>query len=93
MGEDGRIFRRKAGIEGRAVDRALVLMDAGEQHYFGVNRVGARIWQLLEKPQSSAELVRALTGEFAVDEAACRRETEAFLRQLLAKGLVVAAVA
>lgn len=89
MTGDNERFQRRSAIEGRAVDRALVLVDASEHHYFGVNRVGARIWHLLETPQSVADLVRALTREFAVDDAACRRETEAFLRQLIAKDLLV----
>lgn len=90
MTDAHRKFQRRTAIEGRAVDRALVLIDGGEQLYFGVNRVGARIWSLLESPQSISDLVRALTKEFTVDDAACRRETEAFLRQLIARDLVVA---
>lgn len=88
MFADTAIFRRSAAIDGRAVDRSAVLVNAGEHLYFGVNRVGARIWSLLETPHSVSDLVRVLTSEFAVDEAVCRRETEAFLRQLIAKDLV-----
>ncbi|MEY2878056.1 MAG: hypothetical protein RLZZ15_436 [Verrucomicrobiota bacterium] len=88
MSDAGTTFQRKSAIEGRAVDRAAVLVDSREGLYFGVNRVGARIWSLLEQPRSVAELVETLTGEFTVDAAACRRETESFLGQLVTQGLV-----
>lgn len=83
------IFRRKPTIECRGVDQAAVLVDPAEQIYFAVNRVGARIWGLLESPRNLSDLVGILTREFAVEEAVCRRETEAFLRQLMARNMVV----
>jgi hypothetical protein len=89
MFADTAIFQRNRAIEDRAVDRAAVLVNTEGHVYFGVNRVGARIWSLLEQPHRLTDLVRILTGEFAVDEAVCRRETEAFLRQLMVENLVV----
>jgi Coenzyme PQQ synthesis protein D (PqqD) len=81
-------FLRAPGIEARAVERTAVLM-APERHiYFAVNRVGTRIWSLLQEPRSVAELVGILTVEFSVEEAECRRHTEEFLRELLGKELV-----
>ncbi len=88
MSDGVTMYRRKSAVEGRAVDRAAVLVNTDERLYFGVNCVGARIWSLLETPHSVSDLVRVLTGEFAVDETVCRRETEAFLSQLVAKDLV-----
>lgn len=85
---DNALFRRNAGIEERAVDRAAVLVNPAQHDYFGVNRVGARIWSLLAQPRRVSEIVSTLLSEFAVDEAVCRRETEAFLAQLLARKMV-----
>ncbi len=70
------------------MDRAAVLANAEKQLYFGVNRVGARIWALLEQPRTVSALVQTLASEFAVDEVICRRDTEEFLRHLMAKNLV-----
>lgn len=85
---DTAVFSRTAGIEARAVDRAAVLVNPAQHDYFGVNRVGARIWALLEQPRRVSEIVSTLLREFAVDEAVCRRETEAFLTQLLARKMI-----
>jgi len=88
---DTTVFQRKTAIEQRPVDRAAVLVNPNSQLYFGVNRVGARIWNLLENPCRIPELVCILSSEFAVDEAVCRNEIEVFLEQLLAENLVVRA--
>lgn len=88
MLEDTAVFRRARAIERMQVDRSAVLVNRGEQAYFGVNAVGARIWALLEEPRSVPDIVRILTREFAIDDAACREATEAFLRQLLARQLI-----
>jgi len=81
-------FRRSPEFADFAVDRAAVILNAEQHAYFGVNRVGARIWGLLETPRTVTELIRILLGEFAIEESVCRRETEAFLRQLLDRQLV-----
>jgi hypothetical protein len=86
---DTAVFRRNDAIEHRAVDLAAVLVNTDVKLYFGVNRVGARIWSLLEQPRRVADLVRILTHEFAVDDVACRHEIEVFLRQLMMENLVV----
>lgn len=83
------IFQRKPTIELRGADQAAVLVDPAEQIYLAVNRVGSRIWGLLESPKNLSDLVEILTREFAVDEAVCRRETETFLRQLVAKKMAM----
>lgn len=89
MLEDSAVFRRARAIDRLEVDRAAVLVDRSEQAYFRVNAVGARIWALLEEPRRVSELVRILTSEFAIDDAACREATETFLSQLLERQLVV----
>lgn len=82
-------FLRSPEIEGRGVDRAAVLMDAEKHQYFGVNRVGVRIWSLLVEPRSVGEIVEILTKEFSVENGQCFRQTEAFLHQLEMAKLVV----
>ncbi len=84
------MLRRNPAFQHLAMDRAAVLLHAAEHSYFAVNHVGARIWALLETPRTVSELVRILMEQFVVEETACRRETEAFLQQMLDRGLLVA---
>lgn len=84
----GARFARRAGVETQVLDGAAVLVLPGEHLYFAVNRIGARIWELLAAPQSLDEIVAALAAQFDVGEEQCRREADEFLRQLAGKKLV-----
>jgi hypothetical protein len=44
--------------------------------------VGARIWELIETPQTVESLCAALIDEYDVDPATCRAEVDSFLATL-----------
>lgn len=81
-------FTRRAGVETRLLDGAAVLVLPDDHLYFALNRVGARIWELLARPHSLEALTAALAAQFEIAETQCRPEAEAFLRQLLERNLV-----
>jgi hypothetical protein len=81
-------FTRRAGVETRLLEGAAVLVLPEKHLYFAVNRVGARIWELLAEPHSLETLVIALAAQFEIAESECRREAEAFLGQLAEQHLV-----
>ncbi len=85
---DTAVFERSRAYSACPVDRAAVILNAEKHLYFAVNRVGARIWRLLEEPQSLESLVKTLTSEFDVPATKCRREIEAFLGQLIDRQMV-----
>jgi hypothetical protein len=62
-----------------AVDDDLIMFDAKRGEYFGLDRVGKRIWELLETPRSMRELCAALEAEFDVTSEACRADVGAFI--------------
>lgn len=66
----------------------LVMLDPDQGRYYGLDAVGNRIWELLEEPRSVADLCAALSREFAVDAASCRRDVLTFLEQLAASQLL-----
>lgn len=82
------IFRRNAVVEMRRLSGAGILVDA-EGNHFGVNQVGVRIWDLLEESGSLEALVDSLLREFDISVERCRAEAEAFVGDLLARGLAV----
>ncbi|WP_418357279.1 PqqD family protein [Shewanella basaltis] len=67
----------------------LVMMDASQGQYFGLNAVANVIWQLLEAPKSVDELVEMLMQQFDVSELQCRQETELLIQQLLDKKVIL----
>lgn len=60
----------------------IVMMSAEEGKYIGLNDVGARIWELLDEPQTRDALEARLLEEFEVTPEACRIEVDTFLAKL-----------
>jgi hypothetical protein len=81
-------FQIPASVVAQEVEGETVILDLGSGHYFGLDVVGTRIWQLLGEGRSRETLVRTMIAEFDVDEERLRRDLEALLADLLARGLV-----
>jgi PqqD family protein of HPr-rel-A system len=66
----------------------VVLLHVDTGIYFGLDALGARIWQLLKDGADEAEISDRLLAEYDVDPAQLRADLAAFLDSLEAKGLV-----
>ncbi|MDO9494360.1 MAG: PqqD family protein [Nocardioides sp.] len=64
-----------------------VMLGPDMNEYFGFRDVAAYIWEQLEQPRTVNELCDSIVGAYAVDEATCRRDTEAFLAELVEQRL------
>ena len=84
-----RVFARHPEVIGVEVSGEIVLLDNRSWTYLDFDDIGSRIWVLLNEPLTLPALVDKLTAEFAVDAAACQRDTETFLQNLIDKGVVV----
>lgn len=80
---------RNPDVMSSELDGETVMMDAGYEHYFGLQTVGTRIWQLLESNTTPAEICSVLLREFDVEEAQCEEEVMQFLSELEGKGLLI----
>lgn len=67
-------------------EQAILQLDSGK--YFGLNPVGARVWQLAAEPRSVGEILATLLAEYEVPAERCRADLLAVLRQLQAAGLI-----
>jgi hypothetical protein len=56
--------------------------------YYGLDPVGARIWQLLASPRSLRSVRDTLLAEYDVDAGRCEDDLLALVRQLRDAGLV-----
>src|SRR5437588_12322586 len=54
-----RVVYKKVGEE-------MVLLDFDRGIYYGLNTVGARVWELLAEGKTTDEIIDLLTGEFDV---------------------------
>ena len=71
------------GLDGEAV-----ILNLQKGVYYGLNRVGARIWELLQQPRTVADLRSLLVKEFNVEPARCAQDLEALLGELSNHGLI-----
>jgi len=56
--------------------------------YYGLDPVGARIWNLMQQPRAVAEIQNTITGEYDVEPERCARDLMNLLEKLLAEGLI-----
>jgi hypothetical protein len=66
----------------------VVILGMKEAVYYGLDAVGARVWELLRAPRSIRDIVLTLLDEFDVEEELCRTDVIALLEDLAARGLV-----
>ena len=66
----------------------IVVLDVDQGCYFGLDRSGSAIWDLLETPRSVEEVCAGLVERFDVSRETCRSEVVFFLHELHAAGLV-----
>jgi hypothetical protein len=56
--------------------------------YYGLNSVGARIWNLIQKPQTFAEIRAILLSEYNVDAPQLEQDMARLFQELSAHNLV-----
>ncbi|MGA8014174.1 MAG: PqqD family protein, partial [Candidatus Acidiferrales bacterium] len=57
--------------------------------YYGLNPVGARVWNLLQQARSVGELRDALLDEYDVEEVRCERDLLELLERMRVEGLIL----
>ena len=87
LGADARVAWAESAIS-TEIDGELVALDVTRGVCYGLNRIGTRIWQLLETPRSAREISNTLVQEFDVSPDACAEQTLNLLRELMAAELV-----
>ena len=66
-----------------------VLLHLGTGVYFGLDAVGARIWQLLAERQDTEAVLTLLLQEYDVDEFQLRLDLDALIAELIAEQLLI----
>ncbi len=66
----------------------VVILGLKDGVYYGLNPVGARIWDLIQQPTTVKALRETLLQEYEVDPETCTRELLGILNQMAEKGLI-----
>lgn len=72
----------------RQVGDETVLLDLASGNYYGLDAVGARMWQLLGEGRTLPEICDALLVEYEVTREALERDLERLVTELGEKGLL-----
>ncbi|HEY7792059.1 MAG TPA: PqqD family protein [Vicinamibacterales bacterium] len=78
-------------VVARELDGEMVLLDLDSGTYFGLDRVGTRMWQILVDGASADDIVDRLFAEYDVPRETLQHDVLRLLEQLRAKGLVMPA--
>lgn len=70
------------------LDGETILLHMTSGLYYGLNDVGAKIWSLIQTPQTLASLRETLLFEYEVTSDVCDRELNALLTDLSAAELI-----
>jgi len=65
-----------------------VILGMTDGVYYGLDPVGARIWQLVEQPIVLADVVETLLDEYEVARELCTADVIALAGELAARGLL-----
>lgn len=66
----------------------VAILDLSAGTYYGLNEVGARIWELIQEPRAVSDVRDTLVSEYAVDATRCEGDLLALLERLCEEGLV-----
>jgi len=87
IGEDA-VVSHAAGLVAADMDEGKVMLNIQNGKYYGLDSIGSRIWELLEKPHTVHALVLELLKDYEVEEKTCRQDVLVFLNKLYAQGLI-----
>jgi hypothetical protein len=85
------LLQRKSDLLFNKIDDEIVILSLEKNEYFGLDKVGSRIWELLEQPIFFNRLVAQLTDEYEVTEHQCKEDTLTFLTKMADKKLIITA--
>lgn len=75
-------------VMARAVGDETVILNLESGTYFGLDPIGARIWQLLSERLSFAEIHETLLREYEVSGEALERDLRGLIATLQTNGLI-----
>ena len=76
-------------VVARRVGEETVILDLASGTYFGLDRVGARIWQLMADGNTMVKICDALEGEFEADRSRIENDLNVLAGELHTHGLIL----
>jgi hypothetical protein len=86
---DDTIIQRQLHTLYSEIDGEIVILSKENSEYYGINKVGTRIWNLLDNPLTFKNLICKLLEDYEVSEETCIENTLHYLKILNEKQLIV----
>jgi len=83
------MLQRKPGMLFNEIDGEVVMLSIENSEYYGMDKVGSRIWRLLEKPTTFKILVNKLMDEYMVSREQCMIDTLGFINKMAEKKILI----
>lgn len=64
------------------IEEQTALMSITNGAYYGMDKIGSRVWELIVQPRAVSAVVDQLLTEFEVDRPTCEQHVLAFLQKL-----------
>jgi len=82
------IVRAGGSLVSCNLDDDAIVLHLESERYFGLEGVGAFIWELLQQPRTVEELKQAVLKEYDVEPDRCEADLLSFLNDLARKKLI-----
>lgn len=82
------VFTQAVGLMSNQVENEVVMMHFDRGQYFGLDEIGADIWNRLAQPMAVADLCAGLVADYEVDLETCQTDVFDLLAHMEAEGLV-----
>jgi hypothetical protein len=86
--QSDQVFKASSDVLFQEVGGETVLLDLASEQYFGLDKVGTRIWQLLNEGLGPEEMVDTLLDEYEVERERLEADVRELLGSLLEAGLI-----
>lgn len=69
------------------VDDEIIILDMNTENYFGLNKIGSAIWQVIKEKPVLNEVYETLLERYDVESEVLMADLENFVEKLLKSGL------
>lgn len=70
------------------IEDEIIMLGLEDEVYYGLNSVGAFVWEQIKNPKTFAEILNAVLNEYDIEREECERDLRELITELFNKGLV-----
>jgi hypothetical protein len=76
------VVGQSSDLVATTIEDQTALLSISNGAYYGMDKIGSRVWELIVQPRAVSAVVDQLLTEFEVDRPTCEQHVLAFLQKL-----------